>query len=263
MAVWQPIRKQSHLVYSAMAPIIGITTRQREVMSSAGTSPTHTLNRAYTLAVERAGGIPILLTSQDPAAAPRIADRLQGLILSGGGDIEPSHYGGSSHEALYGIEPDRDRFEFALIAEAKVRRLPVLAICRGMQVVNVALGGSLHEDILDAVDGAHDHFLSGDSVYETPISVRLDADCRLGRMLGQVNIGVNSIHHQSVRRVAPELRAVGWGDDGIIEAVEHEDDSWSFLGVQWHPEYLSEKSDEVALQIFDALIAAADGTGSA
>lgn len=263
MAVWRPIRKQSHLVYWPMAPIIGITTRQREVMSSAGTSPTHTLNRAYTLAVERAGGMPMLLTSQDPAAVPHIVDRLQGLVLSGGGDIEPSHYDGSNHEALYGIEPDRDRFEFALVAEAKARRLPVLAICRGMQIVNVALGGSLHEDILDAVDGAHDHFLSGDSVYETPISVRLDANCRLGRMLGQVNIDVNSIHHQSVRHVAPELRAVGWGDDGVIEAVEHEDDSWPLLGVQWHPEYLSEKSDEVALQIFAAFIAAANGTGSA
>lgn len=246
-----------------MAPVIGITTRQRDVQSSAGTSPTHTLNRAYTLAVERAGGIPMLLTSQDPSGAPQIVDRIQGLILSGGGDIEPGHYGGSDHEALYGIEPDRDRFEFALVAEAKARRIPVLAICRGMQVVNVALGGSLHEDILDGVDGAHDHFLSGDSVYETPINVRVDDTCRLGRMLGQTDFGVNSIHHQSVRQVAPELRAVGWGEDGVIEAVEHQDESWQLLGVQWHPEYLSEKGDDVALQIFEAFVASANGTGPA
>lgn len=241
-----------------MGPLIGISTRLREVQSSAGTSPTHTLNRAYTLAVEQAGGVPMLLSSQDPAVAPVIIDRIDGLILSGGGDIDPATYDGdTSEETLYGIEPTRDAFEFALVREAAARKLPVLAICRGMQVVNVALGGSLHEDIQSDIEGSHDHFLSGDDVYLTPISVNLAADCRLGRVLGTTDVAVNSIHHQSVRELAPGLTAVGWGDDGVIEAVEHSDPEWAFQAVQWHPEYLAEKGDLHAMALFADFIEAA------
>ena len=238
-----------------MGPVIGITTRTRDVPSSAGASPTHTLNRAYTLAVERAGGVPILLSSQDPSGAPTILDRVDGLILSGGGDVDPVTYGGdSTEETLYGIESERDAFEFALVREARDRKLPVLAICRGMQVVNVALGGSLHEDIQSHIDGSHDHFLSGEDVYRTPIKVTIDDDCRLGKLLSASEVAVNSIHHQSVKELAPGLTAVGWGDDGVVEAIEYQDPTWDFQGVQWHPEFLSEKGDLPSLAIFEAFI---------
>jgi putative glutamine amidotransferase len=240
-----------------MGPIIGITTRRREVQSSAGTSPTHTLNDAYTLAVERAGGRPILLVSQDPDAAPAMLDRIDGLILSGGGDIVPDSYGGIEHATVYGLEPTRDAFEFALVREAQRRRFPMLAICRGMQVLNVALGGTLYVDILDGIDGSHDHFLTGDPVYDTPVTVTLEEGCDLAVLAGSVNVRVNSIHHQSVREPGRGLRVVGVSDDGVAEAVQHTDADWPLLGVQWHPEYLSAKADPFALAIFEALIEAA------
>jgi putative glutamine amidotransferase len=240
-----------------MGPIIGITTRRREVQSSAGTSPTHTLNDAYTSAVERAGGHPILLVSQDPDMAPAMLDRIDGLILSGGGDIVPDIYGGGDHGSIYGLEPTRDAFEFALVLEARRRRTPILAICRGMQVLNVALGGTLYVDILDGIEGSHDHFLSGDPVYETPVSVTLLDDSVLGSLAGKPDVRVNSIHHQSVKDLGEGLRVVGMSDDGVIEAIQHADASWPLLGVQWHPEYLSAKADPFALAIFEALTEAA------
>lgn len=240
-----------------MGPIIGITTRRREVESSAGTSPTHTLNDAYTTAVERAGGVPMLLVSQDPAAVPSILDRIDGVILSGGGDIVPGSYGDDGHENVYGLEPTRDAFEFALVKEAMARRVPTLAICRGMQVVNVALGGSLHLDILDHVHGSDNHWLNGDPVYDTPINVVLEPDCQLASVMELVEVGVNSIHHQSVNQPGEGLRVVGISDDGVTEAIEHEDADWPLMAVQWHPEYLSAKADTGALALFDWLIAAA------
>lgn len=238
-----------------MGPVIGITTRQRDVQSSAGTSPTHTLNRAYTMAVERAGGVPLLLTSQDPAAAAFLLDRIDGLMLSGGGDIVPDSYGGSRHETLYGMEPARDAFEFALVREARERALPTLAICRGMQVCNVALGGSLYEDIRSYLAEARDHFLTGEAVYQTPVTIRLDGTSRLASLLGVDRVAVNSIHHQAVRRLAEGLRPVGWSAvDGVLEAVEPAGDGWPMFGVQWHPEYLSEKADPAALRLFENLV---------
>ncbi len=199
----------------------------------------------------------MLLTTQDPAAVPSIASRLDGVIFSGGGDIVPDVYGAADHETLYGLEPARDTFEFALVREVRQRKLPTLAICRGMQVTNVALGGTLIVDILSELPGAHDHFLSGDAVYETRITVTLDTDSRLARLLGEHRFDVNSIHHQAVLDLAPGLRAVGWGDDGVVEALEHEDDDWPFAAVQWHPEYLSEKGDVYALRLFESLVEAA------
>jgi putative glutamine amidotransferase len=240
-----------------MGPLIGITTRRREVQSSAGTSPTHTLNDAYTTAVERAGGHPILFVAQDPVTAPTMIDRVDGLILSGGGDVVPSSYGGPEHHTVYGLEPTRDAFEFALAREAMTRRLPTLAICRGAQVLNVALGGTLHVDIQHEIHGANDHFLSGDSVYETPVEVTLDPNSKLAGVCGATLAGVNSIHHQSVKEPGDGLRAVAMSNDGVIEALEHQDADWPLLAVQWHPEFLSAKADPFALAIFEWLIAVA------
>lgn len=242
-----------------MGPVIGITTRVRHVESSAGTSPTHTLNDAYTQAVRRAGGHTLLFVTQDPATAPAMLDRVDGLILSGGGDIHPESYDGPNHDSVYGLEPDRDAFEFAVAREAMARRMPTLAICRGLQVLNVALGGTLHVDIQHGIDGANDHFLSGDPVYETPVTVSLEPDSKLAGICGATLAGVNSIHHQSVKDLGAGLRPVATSTDGVIEALEHEDSDWPLLGVQWHPEFLSAKADPFALAMFESLIAAASG----
>ena len=200
-----------------------------------------------------------MLVSQDPVAAPIMLDRLDGLILSGGGDIVPASYGAPEHETVYGLEPTRDAFEFAIAREALRRRLPMLAICRGMQVLNVALGGTLYVDILDGIEGSENHFLSGDPVYETPVTVDLKEGSRLATLVGTTSVGVNSIHHQSVRDTGDGLSVVGVSHDGVIEAVQHDDPHWPMMAVQWHPEFLSAKADAVALAMFDWLVEAAGG----
>lgn len=186
-------------------------------------------------------------------------DRVDGLILSGGGDVEPGTYGEEAHDTVYGVESTRDSFEFALVREAMARQMPTLAICRGSQVLNVALGGTLHVDIQHGIDGAHDHYLNGDPVYETPVTVTLDGGSKLANVCGATLAGVNSIHHQSVNRLGEGLRAVAMSEDGVIEALEHEDPDWPLLAVQWHPEFLSEKADQFALAIFESFIEAARG----
>ena len=236
-----------------MSTVIGITTRQREVVSSAGTSPTHTLIRAYSDAVERAGAVPVLLAPVDSGDVETLLERVDGLVLSGGGDIEPERYGGHHHDSMYGLDPERDEFELALATAVARLRFPTLAICRGMQIVNVALGGSLYADLPTEVEGDEQHARSGEHVFEGYQHVRLAAGCRLAEALGR-DLAVNSIHHQAIRELAPGLRAVGWADDGVIEAVEAVDEEWQLWAVQWHPEYLAER-DPDALAIFKAFVA--------
>ncbi len=238
-----------------MRPVIGITTRMRDVTSSAGVSATHTINRAYPDAVARAGGLAMLLIPVPGPDVGEVARRLDGLVLSGGGDVDPARYGGRHHDSVYDVDPERDEFEIALVAEAAARRLPTLAICRGLQVLNVALGGSLIVDIPSEVAGSLTHSRVGEHVHERHQRVTLDPGCRLASVLG-AQVDVNSIHHQAVDRVAAPLRVVGTTPDGVVEAVEHEDDSWPLWAVQWHPEYLAERHGD-ALSLFEVLVGAA------
>jgi putative glutamine amidotransferase len=239
-----------------MRPVIGITTRPRMVESSAGEAETHTLQRTYTQSVLRAGGVPILLSPVPDRDVPTLVDRLDGLVLSGGGDVEAERYGGTSNDLMYGMDFDRDEFEFQLVTCAAERRLPTLAICRGMQVVNVALGGTLIEDIPTEL-GSMDHSVIGHHVFNGHQHVRLEPECRIAVVVGRIDLEVNSIHHQAVRDLAPGFRAVGWADDGVIEAMEHEDPDWPLLAVQWHPEYLGEADDHASWSLFHALVEAA------
>ena len=241
-----------------MPPVIGITTRRREVKSSGGRGEAHTLQRTYTDAVVRAGGVPLLLPPVPQQDVETVVDRIDGLILSGGGDVDPARYQGKTDASMYGIDFDRDEFEMELVTQAARTRLPVLAICRGLQVVNVALGGSLIEDIPTEL-GSLDHTAIGHEVFNGHQHVRLDPGCRVSRVVGAVDLQVNSIHHQAVRALAPGLRAVGWADDGVIEAIEHEDAEWPLLAVQWHPEYLEGVDDPFSRSLFKALIDTAAG----
>jgi putative glutamine amidotransferase len=245
-----------------MPPVIGITTRAREIIAPEGPTSAHTLQRTYSDGVLREGGISVLLAPIPRADVAALAGRLDGLILSGGGDVNTDRYDGTEHESMYGIDVERDEFEIELIRAAASRKLPVMAICRGLQIMNVALGGSLIEDIPSEL-GAVDHELAGDEVFNGHQHVSLDPTCLVARIVGVTDLQVNSIHHQAVRDLAPGFRAVGWADDGVVEAIEPDDETWPVIAIQWHPEYLGSTGDAASRSLFKALIDIAARNSSA
>jgi putative glutamine amidotransferase len=226
-----------------MKPLIGITTRAIDKEGR------YALAARYVACVNRAGGDAVMVTPEGAESAT-LLQRLDGLILSGGGDISSDLYGGASHGELYGIDRERDRAEIVAVKYAMQYRLSLLGICRGIQIMNVALGGTLIEHIPDAVGEKVLHRLPNDK--ECVHSVLLMDDCLTAQIFGHVVIDVLSFHHQAIREVAPSLKAVAHSQDGIIEAVEMPEHPF-FIGVQWHPE-LSE--DPLQKKLFDAFIKA-------
>ena len=191
------------------------------------------LNTAYVRALTRAGLVPVLVAPLlDPDAACSVLDRVQGLVLSGGEDVEPARYGAEPHPKLGETDAARDAVEVALIAGAERRGLPVLAICRGLQILNVALGGTLYQDLASERPGPIDH--ADTSVRH---AVRVEPRTRVHRAVEAETAMVNTRHHQAIRDLAPGLRATAWAADGVIESVEPRDTNapWT-LAVQWHPE---------------------------
>jgi len=236
-----------------MHPIIGVTSEPKSTKGSAGDLNSLVIGHTYTDAVKRAGGLPVILAPVSDKDVPAIVDRIDGLLLSGGGDVEPQRYGEEPHPTLNRTSAARDEFEIALAREAWARRLPVLAICRGLQVVNVAFGGTLIQDIPSEL-GSIDHTVIGHAVYDGHQPVTVESNSLIAKATGSTDLMVNSIHHQAVKDLAPGFRAVAWADDGIVEGIEHEDESWPLLAVQWHPEYLSENSDEDSHRLFEGFI---------
>jgi putative glutamine amidotransferase len=226
-------------------PVIGITTYGKDDKGR------YTLPSEYVSAVVRAGAVPVLIPPI-AAHAQRYLDLVDGIVLAGGGDMDPAHYGGSAHETLYGVDAGRDALELALAREIVKRRQPTLAICRGMQVLNVALGGSLIEH-LPAVVG-EDVLHRKPPREPVPHAVRVKPGSRLARLTGTADFAPMSWHHQAIRAPAPGLQAVAHAPDGTIEAVEMSDHPW-LIAVQWHPELTAER-DPVQQRLFDALIAA-------
>jgi gamma-glutamyl-gamma-aminobutyrate hydrolase PuuD len=205
------------------------------------------LPAAYVDGVVRAGGLPVLLAPVDlPGAAEAAVDALDGLLLTGGADIDPSEYGADRDPETKGLRPDRDRWDQELLAAALARDLPVLAVCRGLQVLDVALGGTLHQHVPDVV--GHDGHRPVPGTYGTT-HVTLETGSRLAATLGE-ELDVPCHHHQAIDRVPDELRAVGRAADGLVEAVEMPGRSF-VVGVQWHPE------DSDDQRLFEALVAAA------
>lgn len=239
-----------------MKPLIGITAQRRDVATAYGIEPANTVVLTYSNAISEAGGVPILLPILDPDEVPGLVERLDGVVLTGGGDIEPSRYGLSEHPTVYGVDPARDEFELALARHVADIQLPVLAICRGMQVLNVALGGTLIVDIPSQVDGGFEHFLSGEDAKRAHQSLQLDESCHMASLFGTSELKVNSLHHQAVAQAAPGLRPVAWSEDGVVEALEPENHGWQMRGVQWHPEHLVE-SESAARALFEELVEAA------
>jgi len=200
------------------------------------------LTDAYVRALERAGLIPIVLPpftgseSEVAAAVGRVLDAVDGLVLTGGEDVEPARYGAAPSQHLGRTNPARDQTEIAAVFAARQRLLPTLAICRGIQVLNVALGGTLIQDITSERPAALIH--DPDAARDTRTHpIQLVANSRAARALGATTLLVNSVHHQAIDRAAEGLVITATAPDGTIEGVEtREDDAWWILGVQWHPE---------------------------
>ena len=240
-------------------PLIGITTSEVRVKDSFEPTPQGdpprkdiALGYRYFEAIERAGGTPVILPPLDgPSVKPLLA-HLSGLCLAGGPDIDPASYGAERHPELGPTEPEVDRFELEVTWAAQARRIPILAICRGAQLLNVAQGGSLHMHLPDA-GGSVLHRREGDEAPNVAHDVSLEPGTILSEVLGTTRIEVNSFHHQAVRRLGRGLRAVAHAEDGVIEGIETTGPDF-VVGVQWHAECM-EGSPHGAL--FDAFVAAA------
>jgi putative glutamine amidotransferase len=194
------------------------------------------LNKAYVRSVEAAGALPLVLVPGLPDDAPRLLDRLAGLLLSGGADVDPRHFGEARLPSVTHVIPERDAFEIALVQEALSRDLPILAICRGIQLLNVAAGGTLVQDIPSQVTGALNHSPSGKR-WDVAHDVELQPGSRLRALFGgAVSLDVNSRHHQAVREVGRDLLVAARSSvDGVIEGLESRAHGF-VVGVQWHPE---------------------------
>jgi putative glutamine amidotransferase len=211
------------------------------------------LGLTYPDAIRRTGAVPVVIPPMDHAAIEPLLDRLSGLCLSGGPDLQPAVYGAEPHPALGPTEPELDRFELDLVRAADARAMPVLAICRGMQVLNVARGGTLHQHVPDVVGDALEHRQSaaGD---EPTHAVTVLQGSRLAALAGHGELAVNSFHHQAAWGLGAGLTATAWAPDGTVEALEAVDRPF-LLGVQWHVECLAGRADHAAL--FAAFVAEA------
>ncbi|MEJ5241426.1 MAG: gamma-glutamyl-gamma-aminobutyrate hydrolase family protein [Anaerolineales bacterium] len=219
-------------------PLIGITTRQAQTPEGL---QAFSLLRAYVEAVLEAGGMPLLIPVALPAsqAAP-ILDRVDALILSGGGDIHPQFFPGMPHPLVDGLDIERDALELTLARRAVEKGKPLLGICRGCQVLNVALGGTLYTHLPDQLENSLEHSLPGTQRRTLAHTVRIRRDSRLGKILGEQVLQVNSLHHQGVAKLGEGLQASAWAEDGLIEGIELEDRPF-VIGVQWHPEWLTDQ----------------------
>jgi len=240
---------------SSRHPLIGITSGLTHHKSG---YPVCQVNQAYVDAVQNADGLPLLIpVGTNPADLDLLLSRLDGVLFSGGADIDPVLFGGEPHPRVYGISPERDALEMALVRGAISADKPMLAICRGIQVLNVTLGGSLFTHIQDQRPQSlkHDWFpnFPRDKLAH---GVRLSASSKLYQIYDADEIRVNSLHHQGIAELGQGLRATGFAPDDLVEGVEVEGASFA-IGVQWHPECLPDDPGSKAL--FGAFVRACGG----
>ena len=230
------------------APLVAVTATTEIIRDL----PRVRVNQSYTDALTSVRLVPVVIPPiDDPELASHVLDGVSGLVLTGGEDVDPRLYDKERHPSVVHVHDARDTCEIALAREAERRRLPTLAICRGIQVVNVALGGSLVQDVPSERRGHVDHDPDTDRASRVH-DVIVEHESRLARALGTEHLVTNSFHHQALDRVSPRLRVSARAEDGIIEGVESRDDAWWMVGVQWHPEELTGTPEEWDRRLFRA-----------
>lgn len=237
-----------------MKPVIGITS------SFNWSQGMYVLGEAYVESIERAGGMPVILPPAKEVNSERTVSMMDGVMLTGGIDIDPRIYGEQPMPKTGAVDPRRDYQEIQLAKKALEKRKPLLAICRGIQVLNVAAGGTLYQDVYTQVSNPIKHawYVSGN--YESPPdypahTVKVKRDSRLFKMLGKEVLEVNSFHHQAVKKTGEGFRATAWAEDGVVEAIEYQGKEF-IIGVQWHPERMINGE---MLKIFQVFVDSATG----
>lgn len=246
-----PVEERS-LVSSARKPVPACTVAVTASIRRDGDTSRVRLTAAYVTALESAGLIPLIVPplSSDRAAAS-VLDSVSGLVLTGGEDVDPARYGEARDKKVRSVNPARDATEAALVEEAKARGMPVLAICRGIQILNVALGGTLVQDIASQceTDISHDEDGPRDSRSH---EITIEPGSLIAKAIGTERCTVNSFHHQSVKRVAEGMRVTARSPDGIIEGLESTDRDWWVMAVQWHPEEMTDSAEPWDRGLFNA-----------
>jgi len=244
-----------------LAPVIGVTATLKEDASSVAERPLGSFVRAdldYVAGVAQAGGVPMILPPI-PGTAEEVAGNIDGLLLCGGSDLDPAYYGEKPIPELDVTLPVRDTFEMDLVEQALERGVPVLGICRGLQVLNVALGGTLYQDLPSQMHPdliAHRQQIPK---WQWTHEVEADGGSEIVKIMGSDHLRVNSYHHQAIKDLAEPLAAVAHASDGVIEAVESRDLSRRWLvGVQWHAEAMRDSEGAEHRNLFSAHVAAAE-----
>lgn len=239
-----------------MRPIVGVTAWRRELNTFLGPEVLQTISAYYTNALIDSGMTPMVIpNAQEPSEAGRFVDLIQGLVLSGGDDVDPSSYDARPDGSKV-FDKTVDDFEIALVQAARAQGKPVLAICRGLQILNVALGGTINQEVLaegtvhDAINDQTDPA----ELNERRHVVHLVEDSLLEDLYGASEVKVNTLHHQSIEELASDMRVEARSEDGLIEAARC-DGRWWALGVQWHPE----RMDDGHHQLFGAFRQAIEG----
>ena len=228
------------------SPIIGITTRNYTGI---------TLNiqwiltpRSYTEAVINSGAIPLLIPLNLPKEKlTELLERIDGVIFTGGGDIDKSYFGGVEHEKIYGVDKERDEIELWLMNAVVENNIPFLSICRGLQIMNVCFEGTIYTHILDQKEGALDHsHQEGKPTDLKTHSVHLVQGSKIREIIRKSDIYVNSLHHQGIQYVSADLKIGAVATDYLVESLEIEDHPFG-IGVQWHPEWMPKDKDQQKL----------------
>lgn len=238
-----------------MKPLIGVVAYRRTFPK---TGWLYDVSYApNSTAIQESGGLPVLIPIWlDEQDLRDIYDRLDGILLTGGEDVDPANYNKPRHETVTTTDPQRDKTEFTLTQWAVADDKPILGICRGCQVMNVALGGTLHQDIPTFIDTQQRHDLNvpEEPRHQIMHSVLIEDDTLLASIMGEKQVRVNSIHHQCIDAPSPNVRVVAHADDGIIEGIEVLNNQFA-LAVQWHPEDIT--SDPHMKNLFDQFVNAA------
>ena len=236
-----------------MKPLIGITTH---LATNEFGQVRIVLQQAYAQAILQAGGVPVLIPSLVAEDGWDVLySRLDGILFSGGGDIALDHFAGDPHPRIADVEPERDAVELKMFHAAATDGKPFLGICRGCQLLNVSLGGTLYTHLADQFPNSLDHSYPGNLRHTLVHEVKIEEGTRVAEVLGEPIVKVNSHHHQGLKGIAPALRISGHSPDGLVEAVELPNHPFG-LAVQWHPEWLTDQ--EVTRNLFRKFVEAAE-----